>query len=121
MKKPEIISYKGKQVIYLDFSYLKRKQQIGKLEKAAGELIQSQPINSALVLINIEKMYFNNELRCCFIDTARANEPFVKASAILGLYGLATFVYNDFLAQSGRRIKPHSSKTDALEYLLSIE
>ena len=121
MKKPELITYKGKQVIYLDFSGLKNKQQIHQLEKAAGIFIQNQHVNSALVLTNIKDMYFNNELRTHFIKTARANEPFIKASAIIGLYGLAAFIFNDFLKQADRKIKPLKTKEEALEYLSSLD
>ena len=121
MKKPELITYKGKQLVYLDFSNLKNKNEVHKLEKAAGEFIQKQHVNSALVLTNIENMYFNNELRTCFIDTARANGPYIKASAIIGLYGLATFIYNDFLKQTGRRIVTHRTKEEALDYLASFD
>lgn len=121
MKKPMIITYKGKKVVYLDFSNLNNNEQVLNFEKVAREFIQKQNINSALVLTNVENMYFNNELRTCFINSARANEPIVKASALIGLYGLTSFIYNDFLKQSGRNILALRTKTEALEYLASFD
>ena len=121
MKKPELITYKGKQVIYLDFSDLKNERQIQQLTKASGSYIQKHRINSVLVLTNIKNMYFNNELRMEFINTSKNNGPYIKASAIIGLYGLASFVFDDFLKQAGRKISVMKTKEQALEYLVTLD
>ena len=120
MKEPKIISYNGKNVIYLDFSNLKKVEHITELNDGARSFIQKQPINSTLVLTNVENMYFNNELRNLFIQTARVNSPYIKASVIIGLYGLISFIFNDFLKQSGRNIKLFKTQEEALEYLTSF-
>lgn len=121
MKEPKVILYKGKKIFYLDFSNLKNKDQVHEFEKEASDLIQMQTINSALVLTNIENMYLNNELRVGLIKTARTNSPFVKASVLIGMYGLTSLLYNDFLKQSGRKIISFRTKEEALEYLYSFD
>lgn len=120
MRKPDIIKHNGKQIIYLDFSNLKKKEQIIDLEIEGGELIQDQKFNSALVLTNMENMFFNNEIRTIFIKIARENSPYIKGAAVIGLYGLISLMYKGFLLATGRNIKLFKSKEEALKYLTSF-
>lgn len=120
MKKPEIIRHNGKEIIYLNFSNIKKKDQIIDLEVAGGELIQQQKFNTALVLTNMENMYFNNEIRTVFIQIAKENAPNIKGAAVIGLYGLISYMYKGFLIATGRNIKLFKSKEEALEYLTSF-
>lgn len=120
MRKPKIIQFNGKEIIYLNFSNLKKKDQILALEILGGELIQSQKFNASLVLTNMEKMHFNHDIRNQFITIAKANTPFVKAGAVIGLYGIISVMYKGFLAATGRNIKLFKTKEEALEYLTSF-
>lgn len=120
MRKPKLIKYKRKEIIYLDFSDLKKKEAILDLEQLGGELIQSQKINTALTLTNMENMFFDNQIRAHFIRISRANAPYVKAGAVIGLYGLISFMYQGFLKATGRNIKLFKTRQEALDYLTSF-
>ena len=120
MRKPEIIKHNGKEIIYLNFSNLKKKDQVIDLEVAGGELIQQQKFNSALVLTNMENMFFNNEIRTVFIKIAKENTPHIKGAAVIGLYGIISVMYKGFLAATGRNIKLFKTKEEALVYLTSF-
>lgn len=121
MRNPEEITYKGKKIIYLNFSDLKKKPNIIQLESDGGKIIQQQDINSALVLTNMKNMFFDYEIRNHFIEVAKANHPHVKASAVFGLYGLISLMYGNFIEKSGRNIKLFKSKKEALDYLVSFD
>lgn len=121
MRNPEEITYKGKKIIYLNFSDLKKKPNIIKLESDGGNFIQQCDINSALVLTNMKNMFFDYEIRNHFIEVAKANHPYVKASAVFGLYGLISLMYGNFIKKSGRNIKLFKSKKEALDYLVSFD
>lgn len=117
MKKPELINYKGKTIVHLDFSNMKDKNEIMKLEKEGSDYICSQPLSSVYTLTNMEDMFFNNETKKFFEDIARKNGPHVKAGAVVGMSGLISIMYNAFVTMTGRNIKSFRTKEDALEYL----
>jgi len=117
MRKPEIISYKGKSIVYLDFSNMKDKDEIMKLENDGAVYARSQPLNSVYTLTNMEGMFFNNELKKFFEETAKGNTPYVKAGAVVGMTGLISIMYNAFVSVTGRAIKSCKTKDEALEFL----
>lgn len=121
MRKPEIIQYKGHQVIYLDYSNLKDKEEIIRMVFDGSELIRSQPLNTVLSLVNMENMFFNNEIRNVITENVKKNTPHVKMSAVYGLNGLISIMFNSFLRMSGRNVKSFRTREDALEYLISEE
>lgn len=120
MRKPEIIIYKGKSIVYLDFSGMKNKDEIIKLEKDGADYIQSQPKDSVYSLTNMEGMFFNNELKKFFEDIAKANSPYVKAGVVIGMTGLISIMYNAFVTLTGRAIKSCKSKEEGLEHLAAL-
>jgi len=117
MRKPEIIHYKGKDVVYIDLSNLKSNDEIIQLEKQASEMIRSRPVKSVYTLTNMEGMFFNNDIKSFFEDAVKHNAPFVCCGAVIGLSGLITIFYNAFLKITGRNIKSFRTKEEALEYL----
>jgi hypothetical protein len=120
MKKPEIITYQEVEIIYLDFTNMKRESDILRLEDDGSKLIKKQAFNSALTLTNMDGMYFNNTIRNHFIQRVKENTPHVKASAVIGLNGLIAMMYNSFVVQSRRNVKLFRKKEEALEYLVSF-
>jgi hypothetical protein len=117
MRQPEIINHKGKAIMYLDFTNMKDKNEILKLEEDYAAYIRKQPLNSVLTLTNMENMFFNNELKKYFEETVKGNAPYVKAGAVIGMTGLISIMYNAFVTVTGRNIKSYKSKEEALDYL----
>lgn len=120
MKHPEIIIHKGIEIIYLDFTNMKNESDIMRLEDEGSKLIRKQDFNTALTLTNMEGMYFNNTIRIHFIKRVKENTAHVKASAVIGLNGLISFMYDSFVIHSQRNLKQFRKKEDALDYLISF-
>jgi len=119
MRKPEILSYNGKTILYLDFTDMKDKDEIMKLEKDGSDWIRSQPLSSVYTLTNMQGMFFNNELKKWFEEIVKLNAPHVKVGAVIGMTGLISIMYNAFVSVTGRNIKSCRSKEEALDYLSS--
>lgn len=119
MRRPEIIVYKGKSIVYLDFSDMKNKDEIMKLEGDGAEYIRTQPLNSVYTLTNMEDMFFNNEIKKYFEDTAKRNQPYVKAGAVVGLTGLISIMHHAFVLFTGVPIKSCKCMEEGLEYLIA--
>ncbi len=117
MRTPQIINYKNHAVVYLDFSNLRSPDEINDLIGKAIAEIRRRPLKSVLTLTNIDGMYFNNTIFSVFSKYVRENSPYVKASAVVGMTGLISIMYNGFVKVTGREVKAFRSETDALEYL----
>jgi hypothetical protein len=117
MKQPEIILHKGKTILYLDFTNMRDKDEIMKLEEEGAAYIRKQPLKSVLTLTNMDNMFFNNELKKWFEEKVKGNAPYVKAGAVIGMTGLISVMYNAFVTVTGRNIKSLRSKEEALDYL----
>jgi hypothetical protein len=85
----------------------------------AGNYIRRQLPRSIYTLTNITRMYFNTEIFNRISVYARQNEPYVKASAVVGMSGLMQIFYNNFTKISGRDVKAFCSEAEAKEYLLN--
>lgn len=121
MRRPEIIRHNDVDIIYLDFSNMKRQEEIIQLEDDGADLIQKQKFNSALTLTNMDGMFFNNDIRNHFTKVVKANTPFVKASAVIGLNGLISIMYKSFIALTGRNIRLFKTKQEALDFLAGFK
>lgn len=119
MRKPEIIHYQGKEIVFLDYSNLRSADEIIALVKEGSAFIRNKPANSVLSLVSVENMFFNNEVRNALQENVKLNNPHVKKSVVYGLNGLISIMYNSFLAFTGRKMKSVKTKEEALQYLVS--
>jgi hypothetical protein len=117
MRQPEFITHKGKTILYLDFTNMKDKAEIIRLEEDGAAYIRKQPLNSVLTLTNMENMFFNSELKKWFEEKVKGNAPYVKAGAVIGMTGLISIMYNAFVSVTGRNIRSFKSKQEAMDFL----
>ena len=117
MRQPELIKDGFNTIVYLDFSDLKSKEAIIKQIDVFGKYIKSKPAKSLITLTNLENMYFNTEIYNLFVKYVKENNPYVKASAVVGLKGLMQIFYRGFIAITGRNVKVCNSKNEAVEVL----
>ncbi|HPR32878.1 MAG TPA: hypothetical protein PLK12_12310 [Prolixibacteraceae bacterium] len=119
MRKPEHLFYKGFDITYLDYSNLKTQDEIFQLLDDGSDYIRSKPPKSVLSLINVENMFFNSAIRSHMTDCVKLNTPYIRKSAVFGLGGLITVLYNSFIAMTGRNMKSFKTREEALEYLVT--
>lgn len=118
MREPQFISREGIPILYVDFSNMKTKEEVLNLISLAKKSISIRPPKSIFTLTNLSNMYFNTEVYTAISDYARMNEPYVKASAVVGLSGLMMIFYNGFLKLSKRDVRAFSTEEEAVNYLL---
>lgn len=119
MRSPQIISHNGKDIYYMDFSGLKEKADIEALIEQSKNHIRKQPESSMLTLTNIEKMYFNNDIRSLFTEFVSGNKKHVKAGGVVGVSGLAKIVYNGIMKITGRDLRSFNTMDEAKEWLVA--
>lgn len=117
MRQVELIKVGNERIVYLDFSGIKKTDEIFKQIEVYGTYIKRQPRNSVLTLTNLENMYFNTEIFNAFVNYAKANNAFVRNSAVIGLEGMMNIFYKGFVRLTGRSVKICRSKNEAIHEL----
>ena len=104
MERAKSILYEGKQIIILDFANCKTEETLQVIAEGA-KLIHAQPLKSALVLSDFTNSSTDPSLLSAFRAFTAGNEPYVKASAIVGLGRIAEIFY-DIIMKFTRRTVP---------------
>ena len=114
MRQAEIIRSGGIEIVYLDFSGLRKKEDVLAQMEAYGTYLRQKPFKSQYTLTNLEDMYFNTEVYNRFTSYVKANNPYVKGSAVIGLKGMMQIFYKGFVKITGRNVKVCNSKSEAV-------
>ena len=119
-RTPRIISHRNISIVYIDFSGLRKEEEIYDAMENAQRFVRSHYSKSLYTLTNLSGMHFNTDVYTRFIEYAKGNTPYVKASAVVGMVGLMQIFYNSFLRLTGRKVKVCTTELEAKEYLASI-
>jgi hypothetical protein len=111
------ITHKGMIIFFMDFSNLKKIEDINNVINESIKHIRTKPKNSLCCLTNISGMHFSGEIKELFKDFVKGNKPYVKASSVVGLSGLQQIVYNGLMKITGRDIKSFSTLEEAKDWL----
>jgi hypothetical protein len=117
--RSRIITHKGKEILFQDFSGLKTAEEVNAVINESRVYFRSQPIGTAMSLANIQEMHFNNQIKDLFMNFVRENKPYMKASAIIGVTGLKQVVFNGIMKLTGRDVKSFNDENQAKEWLVS--
>lgn len=117
MREVEIINAGKEEIIYLDFSNLKSKEQIFTQIEVFGSFIKKQRPRSVHTITNLEGMHFNTEIYNAFIAYVNGNSPYVKESVVIGLKGLMQIFYKGFIKLTGRNVQVCSTREEAIALL----
>lgn len=119
MERIRIITYRDRQIAYLDFSDVRNTEQGLAAIEEARRLIQTQPERSVLTLTNVEGAHFDAEILSDLREMVSQNRRFVVAGAVVGLKGLQRVAYTAMMRITGRNIKAFEDQEKAKEWLIS--
>ena len=116
----DFIEYKGKKILYEDYSESTPAEIIPLLEKAK-KIISSQPEGSVLALINVKNSKFDRALSNAMKDFVKANTPYIRISAVYGMEGLMSAIFSGIVTFTGRKnLKLFDDLDAAKEYLAGL-
>ncbi len=119
-RSPRIINHRNISIVYIDFSGLRKEEEIYEAMDNAERFIRRHYSKSLYTLTNLSGMHFNTDIYSRFINYAKGNTPYVKASAVVGMVGMMQIFYNSFLRLTGRMVKACTTELEAKEYLAGI-
>lgn len=111
-----MINYKGKEILYLDFSGC-NKDEIFQIIKLAEKIIRVQPKKSLLTLTNVFGARYDKEIIRELKEFANNNKPFVKAGAVVGIEGLKKVAYDAVIKFTGRNLPAFDDTKKAKDWL----
>jgi len=117
VKRVQVIDYKGKEIVYLDFSDC-NVGEIFQVIKMAQKIIRIQPLNSVLTLTNVTGTKYNREVIKAMKEFANGNKPFVKAGAVIGIDGLKRIVYDAITRFAERNLPAFDDIEKAKDWLI---
>jgi hypothetical protein len=117
MKRIQLIDYKGKEIVYLDFSDC-NVDEVFQIIEMAKKIIRVQPLNSVLTLTNVSGTKYNREAIQEMKEFANGNKPFVKAGAVIGIDGLKKIVYDAITRFSERNLPAFDDIEKAKNWLV---
>lgn len=116
MGECNFVNHRGKQILVLDCS----KCQPGDYDpiiKECAMLVQAQPMKSVRTVTVAGDGRFDTDTLKKLQELTKDNEPFVVASAVVGLTGLQRIVLNAVSAFSGRTFHQFDTLDQALDFL----
>jgi hypothetical protein len=103
MPGASVITYKGKRIVFNDFSNSANEEILATMKEAV-ELIRTQPPESVYVITDTggSSMY-NKEIAAEFKEFVAGNKPFVKMSVVVGIDGIKKVLYDAVILFSRRK------------------
>jgi hypothetical protein len=107
----------GVRILSSDLSRLDGAELRQELETASA-LIQHQPFDSLLVLVNVRGIPYSLENVALLRHATMRNRPYVRARAVIGLPEIARFSFRAIAHASGRKMEAFETAEAALDWLV---
>ncbi len=113
------LNYKGKVIVCVDVTDLEiqRKSEFHSILAQAGERIRKNSPKSQLIITNVKGTRFDKEMAEYMKEYAKGNNPYVKASAVVGLEGLQKIIFTAIRTFTGRDFHIAGTMEEAQEWL----
>lgn len=111
------IEHKGKTILLQDFSNLQPGQVFFNSIQKARELIDGQPPKSVLTVVDVTNSVFDAEVLTTLKDFVKANTPFIKSTAVVGVTGLKEVGLIAVAKVAGRPLHTFNKLEEALVFL----
>ena len=116
----EEFTLEGKNFIYIDLSGLKQNDEFTERVNVIMPEIAKYPEKSLYTITNVESVWFvNTKSKELVSQYMKANEPYVKCGAVIGLDGIKKIMINAIFTLSGRSNMHFAfTKEQAIKWLL---
>lgn len=117
MGRTKEIVHNGKKIVHLDFAnFVETKSSLEAIEEARV-FVAKHPPNSVYTLTDCTNSRANEEIVNGLKALAKANKPFVKAGAVVGLSAIQRVLFKTVMAFSGRNLSAFATLDEAKEWL----
>ena len=121
MERIKFIEYKGKRILLEDFSKIEPGSEFTRAIKKAQATIAAEPAFSVLALFDASYSSINLEMVDQIKEFTKANTPYIKSVAAVGLEGLLQMALYAAEKYTGRVFNTFRTREEALEFLAGVE
>jgi hypothetical protein len=118
MDRVKFVNFKGKEILYLDFSGCKTDEVFPVIEQAKA-VIRTRPEQSLLTLTNVTDTRFDETVSQRMKEFTTHNKPFVKAAAVVGVVGIKKILFEAIMLFSNRKLHAFETVEQAKDWLAS--
>jgi len=119
-KELQVLEYKGKQILFFDFSHCNSKEEYIPIIDAAKLWFKNKEPRSVLTLTDVTNAHFNAEILTLLKELTLHNKPYVKAGTVVGITRpLAKLAYNTVMAFSKRTLPIFDTQDEAKDWLIT--
>lgn len=113
------VSHRGKRILVIDISN-GRGPEISQVICQAKPLIRGSDKSSVLTVTIVTDVNVKEVPMDELIDFVKANKPYVKAAAVVGVSQLAGAMLATTRILTGRQLKAFDSQQEALDWLVGV-
>ncbi len=121
MGRVSFINYKGKSILFGDFTKLLPGDEFRETVNEAQKLIARQLPNSVLAMFDATNAHYDLDVVARMKEFVQANTPYICKSAVVGLSGLMLVALNALSSVSGRKFPVFETQQAALDFLVENE
>jgi hypothetical protein len=118
MERVTFISYHGRSILIEDFSHLRPGREMLDTITRAQAVIATQPPHSVLAVLDATGAHFDAETMTAMKAFVKANNPYMKCTAVVGISGLLNIAVSTLANASGRSFRSFESREAAMAYLV---
>jgi hypothetical protein len=118
MSRIGFVEHRGRQILVMDFSHLRPGEQFRAVVAEAKVCLARQPAKSVRSIFDATGAASNIEVIHALQDFAKHNEPFIRASAVVGVEGLLHLALTAVSKFSGRTFKTFDDRQSAMDWLV---
>lgn len=118
MERTSQILVAGQPIIFLNFANFTEPATALKAIEHARQFIAKYPPRSVKTLTDVTGSRANNEIIEALKGLTKANKPYVKAGAVVGLTALQRVIYSAVMAFSGRNLSAFATLDEAKAWLV---
>ncbi|HVN75670.1 MAG TPA: hypothetical protein VMT19_05085 [Thermoanaerobaculaceae bacterium] len=117
MERVGFITHGGATILKVDLSHPTDVEENIATIKKAQAIIETHPPKSLLILTDVTGTVFNTRGVEEMKRYSAFNTPYVKASAVVGVSGLARIIYDAVVKVIGRSVVRFDTEVEALDWL----
>ncbi len=111
-----IVEFKDLEIVYTDVSHSSVEDTIDIMD-VNHDIIRTKPLNSVLSLVNVSQVSVNGPLLAKLRQNVKRNNPYVLATAVIGLNAFTKVMLDTLIAFTGRKIVALDSYEEARLWL----
>jgi hypothetical protein len=119
--RTRFIEHRGKRILLFDYDGLKDPAESLREIENSKAFVATQPRRSLRILTRVRDTRYNGAVLQGMKELAKHDEPYVTASAVVGLTGLLRIAYSAVTTFSRRNIAVFGNEQEALDWLASQE